>query len=99
MNKLIIKRPFITEKSLSDAQKGIYTFEVDKKAKKPAIKAAVEEMFKVHVTALTTVILKGKTHRAGRKRMPSAKPDIKKARTTLTAGEKIDLFEVGETKK
>jgi len=97
VNKLIIKKPIITEKSLYDAAAGIFAFEVDKNATKGKIKQAIEEMFKVHVKRLSTVITKGKKRLVGRKRIAIMEPAKKKARVKLQNGEKIDLFEVGKS--
>lgn len=98
MDKLIIKRPLITEKSLKDAASGIYTFEVKKTASKREIKDAVEQMFKVHVHLVTTTVNHGKTKLAGKKRLRIKEPDMKKARVKVSAGEKIEYFELGEQK-
>lgn len=97
-NNILIKRPIITEKSYRDASIGVYTFEVDKKANKSAIKQVVEETFKVHVKEVSTLILKGKVRRVGKLRLRRKLADIKKARVRLAPGEKIPLFDVGETK-
>lgn len=94
-NISIIKKPLITEKSLKDAARGIFTFIVDKKANKIEITKEVESQFKVHVLAVTTEIIKGKRKQVGRKKNIVRLPDVKKARVRLKSGEKIDLFEVG----
>jgi large subunit ribosomal protein L23 len=98
MNKQIVIKPVITEKSLKDASNGTYTFEVDLKADKNQIKSAVEKIFTVHVKDITIVIIKGKNKIAGRKRRKVKQSDIKKARVKLATGEQIDLFEIGEGK-
>lgn len=95
---LIIKKPVITERSLRDVQKGIFTFEVDKKVNKYQIKDSIEKSFKVHVIKVASATFKGKKRLVGRKRMPIHDPDRKKAWVQLASGEKIDLFEVGERK-
>jgi large subunit ribosomal protein L23 len=97
-NEYIIKRPIITEKSIRDAQKGVFTFEVDKRATKPEAGNAINKMFNVHVKAITSTIVKGKKRLAGRKRTAVYQPDTKKVRVKLAANEKIDLFEVGKGK-
>jgi large subunit ribosomal protein L23 len=96
MKRNIIKKPIITEKSLKDAADGFFTFEVDKKANKPQIRQAIEEMFKIHVTAISTIVVKGKKRLVGKKRMAVESPVRKKARVKLLKGEKIGLFEVGQ---
>ena len=57
---LIIKKPLITERSLEEAKKGIFIFEVDQKAEKLQIKQAVEKMYNVHVKDISVSIAKGK---------------------------------------
>lgn len=95
---LVLKKPVITEKSINDAARGVYTFEVDVKADKNIIRKTIEEMFNVHVTKITTVKTKGKKRSAGKKRIAVLQPDRKKARVRLKSGEKISIFEVGQTK-
>lgn len=95
---LVLKKPVITEKSINDAARGVYTFEVDVKADKKIIRKTINEMFNVHVTKITTVRIKGKKRSAGKKRIRVLQPDRKKARVRLKSGEKISIFEVGQTK-
>lgn len=87
--------PIITEKSLSDAKKGKYTFKVGLHMTKFEIKKAVEDAFKVHVVNVNTTKEAGEVKRTmwGRKRV--LKPG-KKAVVMLKEKESIDLF---ETKK
>lgn len=87
--------PVISEKSLKLAKEGNYTFMVEKRLGKYEIRKLVEEVFKVHVTGIRTLNLRGEMKRtlAGRKR--KIQP-TKKAIVTLAEKEKIDLF---ETKK
>ena len=88
-------KPLITEKSLKDASRGIFTFAVDKTANKIEIAKEIESRFKVHVVAITTQIIKGKNKQVGKKRNLVKQPDMKKARVRLKSGEKIEIFEVG----
>ena len=99
ISDLIIKKAIITERSLLDAAKGIFTFEVSKESTKDQAKKAINKMFNVNVTAITSSILKGKTKLTGKKRIPVKKADSKKIRVKLKPGEKIDLFETGEKKQ
>ena len=94
----IIKKPINTEKSLQDANRGIFTFEVDKEAHKVQIKKTIENLFKVHVIKITSATIKGKKRLVGKKRLPVKGADRKKVWVKLKAGEKIDLFELGEKK-
>jgi large subunit ribosomal protein L23 len=60
----LIKAPLVTEKSarVGESLKQI-VFKVDLSANKREIKQAVEELFKVEVTKVTTSIVKGKRKR------------------------------------
>jgi large subunit ribosomal protein L23 len=91
---IVIKRPLVTEKSTSLAAVGKYIFEVDMRANKPQIKAAVEKAFDVTVTDVNVMVMKGKP-RSRRRRAFSQTyaSDWKKAVVTLIPGDKIELFE------
>ena len=88
----IILRPVITEKATIANENGQVTFAVAMNATKPQIKAAIEMLFDVKVTAVNTMVQKGKTKtfrgRLGRR------SDIKKAMVTLAEGQNIDLMGV-----
>ncbi|MDA9672769.1 50S ribosomal protein L23, partial [Alphaproteobacteria bacterium] len=56
-----IVRPLVTEKATMGNEHGQVSFVVAITATKPEIKAAVEMLFNVKVTAVNTSILKGKT--------------------------------------
>ena len=85
-----IVRPLVTEKATIGNEHGQVSFVVTINATKPEIKAAVEMLFNVHVTAVNTSILKGKTKNfRGR---PGRRRDVKKAIVTLAEGQAIDLM-------
>lgn len=87
----VLVRPVITEKSTNLLADNKYTFIVDRNANKIEIRRAVEQMFKVHVTDVRTMVVKGKFKRRGRfQGYTSAK---KKAIVTLRPGERIAIFE------
>lgn len=90
----ILIKPLITEKSISNTEKGYYTFLVLKNAGKKEIKKAVEEQFKVNVIEVKTITLKGKTKKTGKRRMTVTSSPKKKAIVKLAQGQKIDAFEV-----
>ena len=87
-----ILRPIITEKATMANERGQVTFAVAITATKPQIKAAVEMLFNVKVTAVNTIVQKGKAKtfkgRSGRR------SDMKKAMVTLAEGQNIDLMGV-----
>ena len=89
----IIKRPIITEKSMSLLDENKYTFEVDKNANKPEIKAAVEAIFEgVKVKKVRTMNFPGKKVRT--RYGYGKKPDWKKAVVTLADDSaEIEYFE------
>lgn len=91
---IVIRRPLVTEKSTALAGANKYVFEVDYRANKPQIKAAVEKAFDVTVTGVNVLIMKGKT-RGGRRfgRRETQASDWKKAIVTLAADDHIELFE------
>jgi large subunit ribosomal protein L23 len=64
-------------------------FRVANDATKPQIKAAVEALFSVKVTAVNTIVQKGKTKKW--KGQPYRRSDFKKAIVTLAEGQSIDV--------
>ncbi len=95
MNKEVLVRPLITEKSenLSEALTQ-YSFVVNRKANKIEIRQAVEAMYNVTVEAVNTAIMPGKSKvrntKSGIQR--GRKSSYKKAIVTLSEGEEIDFF-------
>ena len=88
----IIRIPLVSEKSTGmRINENKYVFKVDKKANKLEIKRAIEELFKVKVEDVTTMIMYGKPKRLGR--FEGRRPDWKKAVVRLKKGETIELFE------
>ena len=88
----IIKSHIQTERTTELRTKNNeYVFEVDKKANKYVIKAAVEQAFKVKVDDVRTVIVPGKLRRMGRHEGKT--PTWKKAIVRLKKGEAIAIFE------
>lgn len=87
----IIKKPVISEKSMTLTQGNKYSFYVDPDANKIEIKKAVEDLFKVTVLNVNTTSVKGKIKKMGR--YAGKTPDRKKAIVTLKEGDKIEIFE------
>ena len=85
----IILAPVITEKSTNLSEFNKVTFRVPLTASKPEIKAAVEGLFNVTVTAVNTIVSQGKTKRF-RGRI-GYRSDSKKAIVTLAEGQSIDV--------
>ena len=86
----ILKRPIVTEKSTDLMAENKYTFEVDLRANKMQVKAAVEEIFNVEVEQVNTLRVKGKLRRMGRHEGYTS--DWKKAVVTLKPGHSIEVF-------
>ncbi len=85
----VILAPVITEKATVLSEQNKVVFRVAMDSTKDEISAAVEELFKVEVLKVNTLITKGKTKRfrgrAGRR------ADVKKAIVTLAEGQSIDV--------
>jgi large subunit ribosomal protein L23 len=88
----IIRRPIaLTEKATLLREKyNQVVFEVARDANKVEIKDAVQKLFSVHVTAINTMIVRGKDRRMGRGYARTQ--NWKKAIVTLKEGESIDFF-------
>lgn len=88
----IIRKPVITEKSMSEMTEKKYTFLVDVNANKCQVKKAVEEVFGVQVADVKTANYLGKTKRVGVH--IGKRADFKKAIVKLTEESKtIEFFE------
>jgi large subunit ribosomal protein L23 len=85
----VIVSPAITEKSTMASEQNQVVFNVAKKATKPEIKAAVETLFGVKVTAVNTLVRKGKVKRF--RGTVGRQSDVKKAVVTLADGDSIDV--------
>ena len=91
-NHDIIRRPIVTEKSMSSMSDKKYTFVVDIHANKVMIKRAVEDVFGVKVEDVKTARFLGKTKRVGVH--VGKRPDYKKAIVKLAEDSKsIEFFE------
>ena len=86
----VIRRPLITEKATNALELNQYTFEVDHRAAKPDIKAAVEELFNVRVIGISTMNPPRRTRRIGR--FSGKRSQVKKAVVRLAEGNSIQLF-------
>jgi large subunit ribosomal protein L23 len=85
----VIVSPAITEKSTMASEYNQVVFNVAKKATKPEIKAAIESLFGVKVTAVNTLVRKGKVKRF--RGTVGRQGDVKKAVVTLADGDTIDV--------
>ena len=101
----IIRRPLLTEKSSrlretggaaerhaeGDTYAQQVVFEVARDANKLEIKGAIQKLFKVTVTDVRTLVVRGKQKRVGR--FSGQRPSWKKAFVTLKPGDNIEFFE------
>jgi large subunit ribosomal protein L23 len=101
----IIKRPLLTEKSArlretgggasapaeGDSYAQQVVFEVARDSNKIEIRAAIEKLFKVSVTDVRTLVVRGKAKRMGK--FSGRRPSWKKAFVTLKPGDNIEFFE------
>ncbi|KAB2926620.1 MAG: 50S ribosomal protein L23 [Candidatus Contendobacter sp.] len=87
----ILLAPHVSEKSnrLTDRYNQV-AFKVTRDATKPEIKDAVELLFKVKVTGVTVLNVKGKRKRFGA--LAGRRSDWKKAYVSLEAGHEIDFL-------
>ena len=84
-----IVSPVITEKATLASENNQFVFKVARNATKPQIKAAIEQLFDVKVTAVNTLVRKGKTKAF--RGVRGRQQDMKKAIVTLADGYRIDM--------
>jgi large subunit ribosomal protein L23 len=84
-----ILSPVITEKATLLSEQNKVVFKVAMDSTKDEISAAIESLFKVNVTKVNTMIVKGKTKRF--RGIMGRRNDIKKAIVTLAPGQSIDI--------
>ena len=85
----LIRSPVITEKATNVSEHNQVVFRVPLDADKREVRAAVEGLFKVKVTAVNTLRVKGKVKRF--RGFVGQRSDYKKAIVTLAEGSKIDV--------
>jgi large subunit ribosomal protein L23 len=85
----VIVSPIITEKATIASENNQVVFKVRRNATKPQIKAAVEKLFDVKVTAVNTLLRKGKNKVF--RGVRGVQQDVKKAIVTLADGHRIDV--------
>ncbi len=88
----VLRRPLVTEKTtVQKEDDNQVVFKVRRDANKIEIRQAVEKMLGVKVTAVNTLVYRGKSKRMGRN--IGRRPNWKKAVVTLAAGEEVEFFE------
>jgi large subunit ribosomal protein L23 len=96
----IVIRPVVSEKSIDQATRQKYTFQVHPDANKIQIKAAIEELYasdKVTVVGVNVLTTQAKTkvRNTRRGRIEGRIGGWRKAIVTLAPGQKIQFFEGG----
>ena len=87
----VLKNMRLTEKAAKlSSNYGQYVFEVYPSATKYTVREAVEATFKVTVTRVNVMNVRGKNKKS-RQGRPSRSSDFKKAVVTLKEGDKIEL--------
>lgn len=87
----VIIKPLVTEKATFDSdERNRYAFQVDPRASKPQIKAAVQELYGVRVVGVNTQNRKGQLRRNRYGFWRSR--DVKRAIVKIHPDDKIDLF-------
>ena len=85
----IVKSILVTEKGTNISPQNKYLFVVDKSANKIQIKNAIEQIYKVKVKNVHTMVMPGKKRRI--RYVEGRKPDWKKAIVKLKTGHRIEL--------
>ena len=85
----IIKTLLHTEKGSRLEAGGCYQFLVDNRATKVDIRRSVEKIYKVKVTDVNTMVIRGKMKRV--RTQLGKKPDWKKAYVRVAEGQKIEV--------
>lgn len=85
----VVKSMLRTEKSTVLLPDNKYLFWVDRRSNKIQIKKAVEEIYKVKVADVNTLMQRGKLRRV--RYVQGKSPDWKKALVTLKEGSKIEV--------
>jgi len=87
----VIRTPIITEKAtIESAEFNRYTFEIDAKASKSDVKAAIEDLYGVRVTKVATQNRKGRARRNRFGHFQAGR--FKRAVVTVHPDDRIELF-------
>jgi len=87
----IVKYPILTEKTIKLIEQNQYSFAVDRKADKPTVKLAIEQLFGVKVISVNTSLQPVRKRRVGK--FIGKKARYKRAIVRLASDYSITLFE------
>ena len=90
VNKFLIKNPIITERAISGAAMGKYTFLTDSSATSSEIKKIIELEYNVKVIKTNVINTKSKIKKKGN--IVGVRPGYKKIIVTLKKGQKLDIL-------
>ncbi|OGY68348.1 MAG: 50S ribosomal protein L23 [Candidatus Harrisonbacteria bacterium RIFCSPLOWO2_02_FULL_45_10c] len=90
MNKFLVKKPIITEKSTDLGKSGKYVFLVDSGATVTEAKKVVQSVYNVTVVKANVINVKSKVRRLGSS--VGVKPGYKKIIMTLKSGQRLDII-------
>lgn len=91
--RILIEKPFITEKTMKLAHTGLYTFLVHKEATKLEIAKIVGSKFNVDVVSVRTINVKSVKKLQRSRKGYFTKSAFKKAIVQLKKGQKLAVFE------
>jgi large subunit ribosomal protein L23 len=95
---MTLLKPVITEKSMMNAARGVFTFQIENGTRKSAVRTLVQDLFKVHVTKVTTKVSHNEAKKTGARRLAGTIGKSKYATVWLKKGESIALFDLKEGK-
>jgi len=87
---VLLKRPYMTEKSSILAESGKYVFEIDPSANKTEIKKTIQSFYKVDVEKINKITVLPKKRRWGKKMGKTN--GLVKVIVTVKKGQKIDVL-------
>lgn len=88
----VLLRPHVTEKATDLSEKGVYAFEINKRANKMHVRQAVEKFYKVKPTKVAILVGKNKYMKNQKNgRIQVKKTGGKKALVYLKSGDKIEF--------
>ena len=90
MDKFLIRKPIVTEKSTNLGALSKYVFLVDEKITKSEAKKVLEKIYNIKVLRTNVVNVKGKIRKLGN--TMGIKPGYKKIIATLAKGQKLDVL-------
>lgn len=99
MNRIIIIKPLVTEKSAAENAKGKYAFVVHKQATKIDIMNAFESMYGVKAVKVNIIMSRVKTRATKHDKAAVKRPEFKKAVVHTKDAKIIDPTKFKDSKK